>query len=148
VTQLGTGLNVLVVEDNDEDFEALSRALRTFVPDIPLRRCGDGDEALDLLLRRGPHAAAERPSLVVLDLNLPGTDGREVLETIKTDPDLRHIPVVVLTTSAAAGDVRGAYRDGANCYLRKPSTPDQFRHAVDTLRVFWFETVILPAAAD
>jgi CheY-like chemotaxis protein len=136
---MADGRTVLVVEDSDEDFEALERAFRTFVPDITLRRCLDGDEALEVL--RGDRPA---PALMVLDLNLPGTDGREVLEAVKGDPRMKVLPIVVLTTSGAPNDVRGAYRSGANCYLRKPSTPDQFRDAVDVLRTFWFQTVLLP----
>lgn len=128
---------VLVVEDSDEDFEVFERALRSFTDGLVMRRCLDGDEALDLL------EGGLRPDVVVLDLNLPGTDGREVLETIKGDPEMQLLPVIVLTSSGLPGDVRGAYRAGANCYLAKPATPAQFDDAIQILRRFWLDTVLL-----
>src|SRR4029077_11458792 len=110
----------------------------------PIPPGADGDEALDYLLRRGKHADAPRPGVVLLDLNLPGTDGREVLNEIKSHPDLKQIPVIVLTTSSDDRDVSACYRAGANSYVQKPVDLDGFMRAIERLNDYWFEVVILP----
>ncbi|MFA9272305.1 MAG: response regulator [Baekduiaceae bacterium] len=138
---------ILAVEDNDEDFVALVRAFRSVAPDVRVDRCIDGDEALDYLHRRGEYAEVGTPGLVVLDLNLPGTDGREVLEVIKADEGLRMLPVIVLSTSGSADDVHGSYRGGANCYVQKALDPTEFRRRILALRSFWMEAVLLPSAS-
>jgi CheY-like chemotaxis protein len=146
---MGAHQAVLLVEDSPEDFEATVRALRRSGLANPIYRCEDGDQALDFLYHRGRFAdpaAAPRPGLILLDLNLPGTDGREVLETIKADEALRPIPVVVLTTSTDERDVERCYRAGANSYIKKPVDLDGFLRAVQRLTEFWFEVVILPRA--
>jgi CheY-like chemotaxis protein len=104
----------------------------------------DGEEALAFLHGEGPHARAPRPDLILLDLNLPKKGGREVLAAIKTDPKLRAIPVVVLTTSQDAGDVLQAYALHANCYITKPVDFLQFTEVVQTIAHFWFAVVTLP----
>jgi CheY-like chemotaxis protein len=139
---------ILVVEDSPEDFEATRRSLQRGGLTHPLVHLGDGDQALDYLFHRGSFARSERsprPRLILLDLNLPGTDGREVLAAVKADAELRQIPVVVFTTSRDHRDVEACYRAGANSYVQKPVDLPEFRRALDSLKAFWFETVVLPA---
>ena len=117
----------------------------------PTARCEDGDEALDYLYRRGAYAdfeTARRPALILLDLNLPGTDGRQVLETIKSDPVLLSIPVVVLTTSRDPVDIEKCYSFGANSYIQKPVDLAGFVTALERLSDYWFEIVILPRTEE
>lgn len=138
---------ILIVEDSPEDFEAMMRAFKKAGLRNPTARCEDGDEALDYLYQRGAHAnteVARRPALILLDLNLPGTDGRQVLETIKSDPELRSIPVVVLTTSRDPLDIEKCYSFGANSYIQKPVDLAGFVTALERLSDYWFEIVILP----
>ena len=137
---------ILLVEDSPEDFEAAKRAFRRSGLKNPIIRCSDGDEALDFLFRRGRFADAPRPGVVLLDLNLPGTDGREVLAEIKAAPQLKHIPVIVLTTSSDDRDVQACYRAGASSYIQKPVDLDGFMRAIERLNDYWFEVVILPKA--
>lgn len=136
---------ILVVEDSPEDFEATRRSLQRGGLPHPLVHVNDGDQALDYLYRRGLYArGATRPRLILLDLNLPGTDGREVLATLKGDDELRQIPVVVFTTSRDRRDVEACYRAGANSYVQKPVDLPEFRRALDTVKAYWFDTVVLP----
>jgi CheY-like chemotaxis protein len=140
---------ILLVEDSPEDFEATVRALRKAGLANPIFRCVDGDAALDFLSRRGRCAdpmAAPRPGIVRLDLNLPGTDGREVLAAVKADPALRGIPVVVLTTSTDERDIDRCYQAGANSYVHKPVDLDGFMRAIQGLKDYWFQIVIVPRA--
>ena len=140
---------ILIVEDSDEHFEAVRRAFRKTAIDNPVHRCADGDEALDYLFRRGAYAkpdTAPRPAVVLLDLNLPGTDGRDVLEQLKADPELRILPVIVLTTSSHPGDIELCYRTGASSYIIKPLRFDEFLRTVETLKSYWLQTVALPAS--
>lgn len=139
--------SILLVEDSPEDCRATIRAFKRSGFDKPIVNCGDGDEALDYLFRRGDYAAPEkatRPSLILLDLNLPGTDGREVLEQVKTDRDLCDIPVVVLTTSSDPRDVMASYKAGANSYVQKPLDRDVLYSTVHQLKEYWFGVTILP----
>jgi CheY-like chemotaxis protein len=138
---------ILLVEDSPEDFETTSRAFRRSGLKNPIIRCADGDEALDFLHRRGGYADPEsspRPGVILLDLNLPGTDGREVLSDIKADPELKQIPVIVLTTSSDNRDVEACYRAGASSYIQKPVDLEGFMKAIERLNDYWFEVVILP----
>ena len=138
---------ILLVEDSPEDFEATLRAFRRSGLKNPLHRCEDGDQALDYLYRRGEYAdpsRSPRPGVILLDLNLPGTDGRQVLNEIKGNEHLRDIPVVVLTTSADERDITACYRAGANSYIQKPVDIDGFMKAIERLNGYWFEVVILP----
>ncbi len=144
---MDAGGSILVVEDSDEDFEAMRRAFRKAEMTWPVRRCVDGDDALAYLQRKGIYAEAERaprPSLIVLDLNLPGTDGREVLEQIKGDDATRTTPVVVLTTSSSPRDIDACYRSGASSYVIKPVDFDKFLAAIRALKDYWLSTVTLP----
>jgi CheY-like chemotaxis protein len=138
---------ILLVEDSPEDFEATLRAFRKSGLKNTVMRCEDGDEALDYLYRRGEYAdpaSSPRPGVILLDLNLPGTDGRQVLNEIKGSQHLRDIPVVVLTTSADERDITACYRAGANSYIQKPVDIDGFMKAIERLNGYWFEVVILP----
>lgn len=138
---------ILLVEDSPEDFETTERAFRRSGLKNPIYRCADGDDALDYLHRRGQYSdpvKAPRPGVILLDLNLPGTDGREVLSEIKQDPNLKQIPVIVLTTSKDERDIEVCYRCGANSYIQKPVDLDGFMKAIERLNDYWFEVVILP----
>ena len=138
---------ILLVEDSPEDYEATVRVLRKSGLANPIYRCVDGDDALDFLHRRGAYThpdRAPRPSIILLDLNLPGTDGREVLTEIKKDEHLKIIPVIVLTTSCDERDISSCYRAGANSYITKPVNLDGFLESVQRLKEYWFEIVILP----
>lgn len=137
---------LLVVEDSDEDFTALSRVFRKLSLRNPVVRCADGDQALTYLQGHGQAAGwpAVLPALVLLDLNLPGTDGRTVLETLQNDPRLQALPVVVLSTSSNTRDVERCYQLGANGYLTKPI---QYAALEAKLRVtlqYWLEASELP----
>ena len=139
---------VLVVEDSDEDYEATLRAFRKVSMPRPVLRCTNGDEAIDYLQRRGRFAdadAAPMPAVVMLDLNLPGTDGREVLEHIKQHEATRAMPVVVMTTSSSPRDIDACYRAGASSYIVKPVDFDRFLRSIRALSEYWFETVALPS---
>lgn len=138
---------ILIVEDSDDDFFATQRAFKKAGLANPIRRCTNGDEAVDYLFRRGVFAdpaSAPRPGVVLLDLNLPGLDGRDVLRLVKADPELRRIPVIVLTTSSAEQDIERCYADGANTYVQKPVDLQGFFLAISRLKDYWFEVAILP----
>lgn len=137
-------LNVLVVEDSPADIYLIRRSLS--MGEIPkyLSVVTDGEEALEFLTRSGRYNDAPRPDLILLDLNLPKMDGREVLEKIKADPDLRRIPVLVLSTSRSDRDVSGAYEHHANCYLAKPSELDEYLDVVRAIETYWLSCVALP----
>lgn len=135
---------MLIVEDNDEDFEFTVMALRKAGLHNAIRRCSSGDEALDYLYRRGKYKGAQEPNVILLDLNMPGTDGREVLGIIKKDPELASIPVIVLTTSSDNIDVEECYAQGANSYVQKPVDFEGLMKAIQRLKEYWFEVVILP----
>jgi CheY-like chemotaxis protein len=139
--------SILLVEDSPEDCAATIRAFEKSGLKNPIFNCSDGDEALDYLHRRGKYAhpiKAPRPGLILLDLNLPGTDGREVLQQIKNDESLLEIPVIVLTTSADQRDIDASYKAGANSYIQKPVNREGFFKAIQSLKDYWFEVVILP----
>jgi len=137
-------VEILLVEDNPADVRLTEEALRESGRPLHLSVAPDGVEALAFLRREGRYAAAPRPDLVLLDLNLPRKGGREVLAEVKADPALRAIPVVVLTTSQAPGDVHAAYDLRANCYLTKAGDVDQFFDAMAQLDRFWLGTAQLP----
>jgi two-component system, response regulator len=135
---------VLVIEDSPEDFEATRRSLLRGGLANPIVHLADGDRALDYLFPADRPAATRTPGLILLDLNLPGTDGRQVLSRVKADDRLRQVPVVVLTTSRDDRDVRACYRAGANSYIQKPVDLPGFQRALRTLREYWFDVVVLP----
>jgi len=143
----GSTQTLLVIEDSDEDFAAFERILRKASINNVVYRCVDGDEALDFLRHNGQYqdwAKAPRPGIILLDLNLPGTDGREVLEQIKQDSELKMIPVVVFTTSSNPKDIEVCYQCGVNGYILKPIDVKKLMRTVQVLIDYWFEAVILP----
>ena len=138
---------ILIVEDSDDDYMATVRAFKKANLINPVQRCTNGDQALDYLLQRGEFsdpAKAPRPNIILLDLNLPGTDGKEVLRMIKADSELQKIPVVVLTTSNAERDIEQCYEMGANSYVQKPVDLVGFIQSVARLTDYWFNVSILP----
>jgi CheY-like chemotaxis protein len=139
-------VDILLVEDNPGDMRLTQEALREGKVYNNLHWARDGVEALEFLRRRGRFAEAPRPDIILLDLNLPRKDGREVLSEIKGDPDLRNIPVVVLTTSKAEEDVLRSYELRANCYVTKPVDLEQFMVVVRSIDKFWLTVVTLPPA--
>ena len=141
---VGRPVEILLVEDNPGDLRLTEEALKEGKVTNNLSAARDGEEALAFLRKEGTYADAPRPDLVLLDLNLPKKDGREVLAEIKTDPDLKRIPVVVLTTSEADEDILKAYNLNANSYLAKPVDLDQFITLVKGIEAFWLTMVTLP----
>ncbi|MBW3660190.1 MAG: response regulator [Gemmatimonadetes bacterium] len=139
---------ILLVEDNPSDVYLTEVALREAAIDSQLHVAQDGEAALAFLRREGGYAEAPRPEIVLLDLNLPGKDGRQVLAEIKADEALRKIPVIVLTTSTAPSDVAQCYDLHANCYVTKPVDFDQFESVIRTIESFWLRFVTLPSRAS
>lgn len=138
---------ILIVDDSDEDFYSAVRALKKAGLANPIQRCIDGDDALDFLFHRGQYADAVRPqmpSMILLDLNLPGRNGVQVLQQIKGSDHLKAIPVIVLTTSADPRDIDTCYNQGANSYIQKPVDFPGFVAAIQRLRDYWFEVALLP----
>lgn len=135
---------ILLIEDNLGDVRLTQEVLRDLGLDFNLRVARDGVQALSMLHRENGYGSLPDPDLILLDLNLPRRDGREVLAEIKHDPDLRRIPVIVLTTSRAERDVLACYDLHANCYLHKPLEFDAFADLMRTVRDFWFAKAHLP----
>jgi len=140
-------IDILLVEDSPSDTELTIEALREGNLNNRLSHVEDGVEALEFLSRKNSYAQAPRPDLILLDLNLPRKDGRELLAELKSDPDFRTIPVVVLTTSKADQDILRAYQLQANCYITKPVDFEQFVDVVRSIEHFWLEVATLPTAA-
>lgn len=139
--------NILLVEDNEDDYEATVRSFRKNHVLNPVHWCRSGGDALDYLHGRGRYAeagTAVRPDLILLDLNMPGVDGRQVLTHVKDDAALRSIPVVVLTTSADSKDVDQCYAIGASTYIQKPVSFEGLTEAIRTMKDYWFGVAILP----
>jgi two-component system, chemotaxis family, response regulator Rcp1 len=143
----GRIIDILLVEDDEGDARLAEEALRDGKFRVGFHHVWDGEEAMAFLRRSGKHTAATRPDLILLDLNLPRMDGREVLAEIKTDEGLKSIPVVILTTSSAERDILCAYGLHANCYVTKPVTMVEFIRAVTAVEEFWLTIVKLPVAA-
>jgi CheY-like chemotaxis protein len=141
----GKPVDILLVEDNPGDIRLTVEILKEGKVFNRLSVVNDGVDAMAFLRRQGSHAGASRPDLVLLDLNLPRKDGRAVLAEMKADPDLQHIPVVVLTTSEADVDILNSYQAHANCYISKPVALDQFIDVVRQIEGFWLTIVKLPA---
>ncbi len=142
----GRPVNILLVEDNPGDVRLTKEALKESKVRNNLAVVDDGVEALAFLRRQGKYASAAVPDIILLDLTLPRKDGREVLGEIKADPILRHIPVVILTSSKAEQDIVRAYNLHANCYITKPVDLEQFITVVKAVQDFWFVIVKLPPA--
>lgn len=137
-------VEVLLVEDNPGDVRLTQEAFKEGRVLVNLTVAQDGVEALEVLNRRGKHGDKVRPDLILLDLNLPKKNGREVLLEIKADDDLKRIPVIVMTTSKAEQDIHRAYNLNANCYITKPVELDEFLNVVRSIEDFWLTIVTLP----
>jgi CheY-like chemotaxis protein len=137
-------VEILLVEDNPGDVRLIQEGLKKTTIQSRLSVAEDGVEALEFLLRQGRFADAPRPELILLDLNLPRKDGRELLREIKTDERFKRIPVVVLTSSEAEEDIEAAYNLHANCYITKPVDFKKFTTIINTINEFWFSVVTLP----
>ena len=140
----GRPIEILLVEDSPSDTELTIEALRDFKVRNHVSVVEDGVQAMQFLRRQDPYAQAPRPDLIMLDLNLPRKDGREVLAAIKTDDNLKSIPIVVLTTSRADQDILRAYQLNANCYINKPVDFNQFLEVIRSIESFWLYVVTLP----
>ena len=141
-------IEILLVEDNPGDVRLTREALREGRVLHRMTVASDGEEALEILHRKGKHQDAPRPDIIFLDLNLPKKDGREVLADIKSDPDLAIIPVVILTTSNAETDILRSYQLHANCYITKPVDLIRFIEVVKNIEEFWFAVVVLPKSGE
>ena len=141
---MNRGIEILLVEDNPGDVRLTEEALKEGKILNSLNVVADGVEAMAFLRREGKYSDAPRPELILLDLNLPKKDGREVLAEIKKDQELKRIPVVILTSSAAEQDIVKSYNLHANCYVTKPVDLDQFIHVVKSIEQFWLTVVKLP----
>lgn len=147
-TEVARRAAILLVEDDPADQELARRALTGDVLDTDLRIVSDGSEAMDYLYRQGSYAdpaSSPRPDLILLDLNMPRMDGRQVLARVRHDPDLRRIPVVVLTTSSDEDDVSRSYDLGCNSYITKPLEMDGFHDCMRGLGAYWFRLAKLPS---
>jgi CheY-like chemotaxis protein len=138
-------IHILLVEDNAGDARLVVEAFRQTSARCHFSHVVNGVEAVEFLRGAGAHAQARRPDLILLDLNLPRKDGREVLAEIKSDATLRRIPVIILTTSQSDDDVHRAYDLNANCYVTKPADFDQFTSVIQCLHEFWLKVARLPA---
>lgn len=137
--------SIMVVEDSDEDYEALSRAFSRLDFSAPLRRFTNADDCLSHLRTTAERRTGEdRPSLILLDLNLPGTDGKAALLELKSDAELRSIPVTVVTSSLDKNDIETCYRYGANSYMNKGGSFQTFQKSLGTMLDFWFKAAVLP----
>lgn len=141
-------IEILLVEDNPGDADLARVALENGKLKNNLYVVDDGEKAMAFLRREGDYADMPRPDLILLDLNLPKKDGREVLAEIKADESLKRIPVVILTTSAAEEDILKSYNLHANCYITKPIDLAQFIHVVRSIETFWLSVVVLPPDGD
>ncbi|OLP17983.1 two-component system response regulator [Leptolyngbya sp. 'hensonii'] len=138
---------LLIAEDSDEDFEVLQLLMQQLEVQNPIYRCTNGDKVLDFLYQDGDYGDAEvapRPSVILLDLNLPGTDGRDVLEQLKQDQKFKEIPIVVFTTSSNPRDIEFCYQQGANGYLIKPVDADELEKTVQAFVSYWLGANIAP----
>jgi CheY-like chemotaxis protein len=142
----GRRMHILLVEDNPGDVDLVLDAVRDFPCDVSV--VSDGVEAIEFLHKEGRHVGARVPDLVLLDLNLPKLSGREVLTRVKDDPQLKHIPIVILSSSQARPDLLETYRAHANCFVTKPVDLHEFLAAVGAVAQFWLGVVKLPTAAD
>ena len=141
---MGHAADILIVEDSPSDVFLAQEALKQTNESCRVHVVSDGVEAMEFLRRQGSHANAPRPDLILLDLNMPRKDGREVLLEIKNDEKLKSIPVLVLTSSSAEQDIHKAYSLHANCYITKPADFARFKAVINAIQGFWFGNVTLP----
>jgi len=138
-------IEILIVEDDMGDVELIKESLKMSKFKMVLNHVSDGQECMEYLTKQGPFKQVKKPDVVLLDLNLPKKDGRQVLAEMKTDPGLKKIPVVILTTSDNEVDINKAYALGANCFVTKPVDFGQIKKIVNEIAEFWFTVVKLPA---
>ena len=143
-----TVAELLIVDDNPADIALAREALAANKYPGQISTVEDGEEALAFLHRREKYASAKRPDLVILDLNLPKKDGRAVLSALKSDPELRRIPVVIFSTSRLGRDITGCYELGANCYVNKPTSLNDFFSTMKSIEEFWFGSATLPTRGE
>lgn len=137
-------IHILLVEDNEGDVVLTLEALNEAKLKNKISVVRDGEQALEFLYKKNKYDGQESPQLILLDINLPKMDGKEVLMKIKTDPELKRIPVVILTTSSSENDILEAYNNHANCYITKPVDLDKFIDVIHTIEDFWISIVQLP----
>lgn len=138
---------ILIIEDSNEDFDATIRAFKKSRLSNPVRRCKTGDEAIDYLDFVAENKDPDnfpRPGIILMDLNLPGTDGREIIKYVNSIESLKSIPIIIFTTSDNEEDIKHCYLYGANSYIQKPVSIEGFINAIKLLKEYWFEIVILP----
>ncbi|MBD3168929.1 MAG: response regulator [candidate division Zixibacteria bacterium] len=145
---VGKAIDILMVEDNPDDVTLTTEALKETKIAVNLNVVENGIQAMQYLKKEDKYIDAVRPDLILLDLNLPKMDGREVLSELKSSKSIRNIPVVVLTTSMAEEDIAQAYELQANCYITKPIDLNQFEKVVRSIEEFWFTIVKLPPKND
>jgi two-component system, chemotaxis family, response regulator Rcp1 len=148
IRMVAGALEILLVEDSPSDVRLTQEAFKDAKVQVNLHVVTDGAEAMNFLLKQGKHANAPVPDLILLDLNLPKKDGREVLAEIKASPTLKSIPVVILTTSQSGADIMDSYRQHANCYISKPVDLEGFLKVVRSIDSFWLSVVKLPRVAE
>ena len=136
--------NILLVEDNPAHSDLAVEALRDAKIHVDVHVVNTGEKALEYLYKKGEYSSSIKPDLILLDLNLPGIDGKDVLVKIKSNPSLKCLPVVILTTSEAESDILSAYNQFASCYIKKPVDFDQFQQAIHKMTDFWFTLVKIP----
>lgn len=141
-------IEILLVEDNPADARLIVEVFNEFADKCNLNVVKDGAEAMDYLYRKGRHANMEHPSLILLDLNLPKVNGREILKTIKEDDKLKVIPVIILTTSKDENDISSSYKNHANAYITKPVDFDEFKALIYSFQDFWLDRTTLPKIDD
>lgn len=142
---------ILIVEDSEEDYESVMRAFKLVQLNNPFMWCKSGRMALDYLRGEGAFldlVDRQRPGLILLDLNMPGIDGHKTLQMIKSDPDHKHIPVIILSTSGHEKDISACFTEGANSYIQKPVTFEGLVGAIKTLKEFWLDISQLPKEAE
>ena len=142
-----TSQPIMVIEDSPEDFEITARAFQKAHLLNPIIHCETAEDTFNYLYNRGRFSDTDlfqRPGIILLDLNIPGTDGLSILREIKTSPELKKTPVIILTTSSDSHDVESCYESGANSYMQKPVNMKNFVEAIERLKEYWFEVTILP----
>ncbi len=141
-------IEILLVEDNPGDVELTRESLNSGKVNNRLNVVVDGEQALDYLYKRGAYQQAIAPDIILLDLNLPKIDGREVLQQLKSDPNFSHIPIIILSSSEAASDIQSSYNLHANCFVTKPVQLKDFMKVVQMIEYFWIDIVKLPNDTD
>ena len=136
-------VHILLVEDNEGDIILTKEVFESSGLENPLSIARDGEEALDFVYQRNKFADVERPDLILLDINIPKMNGKEILAIIKKDDNLKTIPVIMLTTSSADDDIMDSYRNHANCFITKPMSFEGFSDAVSEIKNFWFSRVTM-----